>query len=101
MRILDRRFRGGGSEIDLVALDGEVIVFVEVKTRRGVGHGEPWEAVVARKRARIARAALQYLADRDLLERRARFDVVEVLIGASGRPAVRHIPDAFRTDAPR
>jgi putative endonuclease len=94
--ILDRRFRCRAGEIDLVALDGEVVVFVEVKARRGVGYGTPTEAVVPRKQRRLAWAALTWLARMGRLESRSRFDVVEVLAPAGRASLVRHVEDAFR-----
>ena len=96
LRILERRFRSRFGEVDLVALDGDVMVFVEVKTRRGLRFGSPAEAVIPRKQARLARAALAYLSRHGMLDRCSRFDVVEVLAEAGGRMVVRHIPDAFR-----
>jgi putative endonuclease len=96
MRVLERRFRLRCGEIDLIAEDAGVIVFVEVKTRRGTGYGWPAESVTAAKRRRMARTALAYLKLRSALERRARFDVVEVIFGSEARPETRHIRDAFR-----
>lgn len=101
LRILDRRFRCRMGEIDLVALDGDVVVFVEVKARRGLGFGSPTEAVVRGKQRRIARVALAWLARNGRLEDRARFDVVEVLALPGAPTRVRHVPDAFRPAAPR
>ena len=99
LRILERRFRVRQGEIDLVAMDGDVLVFVEVKTRRGLGYGSPSEAVISGKQKRLARVALAYLARHGMLERRCRFDVVEVLYEGPGHSRVRHIPDAFRPSA--
>ncbi len=96
MTILDRRFRRRRGEIDLVARDGELLVFVEVKSRRGGGYGRPAEAVTATKRARLARTALAWLQRHDALERVCRFDVVEVEVLGDGRQRVHHLPDAFR-----
>jgi putative endonuclease len=95
-RILQSRYRRRLGEIDLVAEDGEVLVFVEVKTRSGRGFGMPAESVNAVKRRRIARAALKYLQESGEHDRRCRFDVVEVVTGATGALECRHIPDAFR-----
>lgn len=94
-RVVARRFRTRSGEIDLVAIDGEVVVFVEVKTRLADGYGRPAEAVTRLKQARIVRVAKVFLARSGWLERRCRFDVVEVGPGARGL-AVRHIEDAFR-----
>ena len=96
IKILARRYRCRAGEIDLVALDGRVVVFVEVKTRRGTGYGRPAEAVTARKRAHIARAAGFFLAELGSHPPPCRFDVVEVLSAADGTLAARHIRDAFR-----
>ena len=96
--IVARRFRLRGGEIDLVAERGDLVIFVEVKTRRGTRHGAPAEAVTGRKRLRIARAALAFLGRTGRLERRARFDVVEVYAPPGAPTRVRHIEDAFRLD---
>lgn len=101
LRILDRRFRCRGGEIDLIALDGEIFVFVEVKTRSGVGFGMPTEAVVPLKQRRLARTALAWLARHDGLERRCRFDVVEIVTEPGEPEHIRHLPDAFRPAPPR
>lgn len=95
-RILHRQMRNRFGEIDLIALDGDVIVFVEVKTRRSAEHGEPFEAVDLRKQERIAKAALAWLKQRKLLDRRYRFDVVS-LVWAEGvhTPEITHFVDAF------
>jgi len=95
-QILDRRYRTRAGEIDLVARDGETIVFIEVKARGSVGCGPPAEAVDGRKRGRLARAAGHYLASRGATESPCRFDVVEVILDAAGRPTARIIRDAFQ-----
>src|SRR5436305_1142587 len=65
-----------GGEIDLIAREGDPVVFVEVKTRR---RGEPAEAVTPEKQRRLTLAALQFLRQHDLLEQRSRFDVVAIV----------------------
>lgn len=90
-----RRFRARGGEIDIVADDGEVLVFVEVKARSAPGFGTPAERVDARKRGRLVRAAAAWLAAAATDERACRFDVVEVEAGPDG-DVIRHHPDAFR-----
>ena len=94
-RILERRFRTRAGEIDFVAEDGAVIVFVEVKTRSSLAFGRPADAVDARKRSRIAAAASLYLARLEGPDRPCRFDVVEVLEAVDGSARVRLIRDAF------
>jgi len=97
-QILSRNYRGRTGEIDLVARDGNCIVFVEVKARR---RGVPCslEAVDARKRRRLVRAALEYLVRRRLVGAPVRFDVAAVELDALGRPATVHVlSDAFSVD---
>jgi putative endonuclease len=96
LTVLERRFRCRLGEIDLVARDGETIVFVEVKARAGDGFGAPGEAVHAGKRARLARVAAAWLQHRRAQEPPCRFDVVEVVRTPGGALRTRHLPDAFR-----
>jgi putative endonuclease len=95
-RILARRYRCRAGEIDLVALEGGVVVFVEVKTRLGRSRGRPADAITAAKRDHMARAARCFLAGLGPSPPRCRFDVVEVLPGEDGCLDARHIRDAFR-----
>lgn len=98
-RILSRRFRVTlRDEVDLVARDGEILVFVEVKTRKTETFGRPLSAVDRKKRHVISRAAVRYLG-RLRKPVNFRFDVVEV-IGSrdAGNPEVRHIQNAFTLD---
>jgi putative endonuclease len=92
-RILLRGYRTARGEIDLIARDGDVLVFVEVKTRR---QGEPAEAVTAEKQRRLTLAALRFLKEHGLLEQRCRFDVVAI-VWPDGRcdPAIEHCRNAF------
>jgi putative endonuclease len=93
--ILDRNWRCAEGEIDIVAADGETLVVCEVKTRSGTSFGDPSEAVVGAKAARVRRLALRWLAARDLRWRDLRFDVVTVLRRREGDPVVRHMRGAF------
>ena len=81
--------------LDLIARDGPVVVFVEVKTRTQSAFGRPSEAVTAVKRGRIARVASLFLARSGWDEKACRFDVVEVVPDGSGW-RVTHLADAFR-----
>ncbi|MGE5125481.1 MAG: YraN family protein [Betaproteobacteria bacterium] len=94
LRVLERNFRCRGGEIDVVARDGEVVVFVEVKERSSTSHGAAIEAVTPLKRRRLLRAARIYAAGRGLLEKPLRFDVVAIDWGPDG-PQVRHEKGAF------
>ena len=94
-RIAARNVRADGVEIDLVATRGGLVVFVEVKARRGRGYGAPEEAVDARKRARLVRGARAWLHTNGPRQARARFDVICVEPGPNGALVVRHLPGAF------
>jgi putative endonuclease len=93
--IVERNARAGGVEIDLVARRAGLVVFVEVKTRRGRGFGAPEEAVDFRKRARLARGAAAWLRERRVRARAVRFDVVVCELDARGAWRLRHLESAF------
>lgn len=93
-QILHRNYRFRRGEIDIIARDGQTVVFVEVKTRSGRSHGEPEEAVTQEKVRRIRRIASAYLARRRLAECDCRFDVVAVVVDGE-RMSVRHTRDIY------
>jgi len=76
--ILARRYRTRHGEIDIVARDGETIVFVEVKTKDTAEFGTAAEAVTARKQRRVISMAVDYLARNRLTTQPCRFDVVAI-----------------------
>ena len=94
--ILARRYRTSLGELDLVARDGDCVVFVEVKTRRSQDAGHPAEAVHRSKQAQLTRLALAFLKRFGWLERAARFDVVSIVWGEKGaEPEITHYRNAF------
>lgn len=93
--ILDRRYRTRAGEIDIIARLGDVLVFVEVKTRIGEEYGTPLEAVTALKRSRLVAMARDYLGRKRLFDCPCRFDVVAITLEASGRRRVDVVPGAF------
>jgi putative endonuclease len=95
-KIIARRLRLGGGELDLIAADGRTLVFVEVKTRVSHDKGHPAEAVDEAKQRQLTRLGLIYLKRHDLLGHSARFDVVAVTWpkGAK-RPSIEHYRSAF------
>ncbi len=78
--ILIRRYRGRGGEIDLIAFEGDVLAFVEVKTRDSREYGDPWEFVDWEKQQRLRRTAEEFIAHNDLGEYTYRFDIVGVVV---------------------
>jgi putative endonuclease len=94
--IVARGQRGQIGELDLVAVDGRTVVFVEVKTRTTQEAGHPADAVDEAKQRQLTRLALAYLQRHDLLEAQSRFDVVAITWPANGRPPlIEHFPEAF------
>ena len=95
-KIVARGQRGQIGELDLVAVDGRTVVFVEVKTRTTQDAGHPADAVDEAKQRQLTRVALAFLQRHDLLEAKSRFDVVAVTWPADGRrPLIEHFPSAF------
>ncbi len=90
-QVLERNWRAPGGELDLVALDGDELVAVEVKTRRSLAFGYPAEAVTAAKLARVRRLAAQWLATHDVHPGSVRIDVVAVLVARGAAPSVEHL----------
>ena len=91
MRLLESRYRNKAGEIDLIMLDGDTVVFIEVKTRLNAQAGTGLLAVDRRKQQRIARAAVLYLIGRGWQNRAARFDIAEVT-----NEGVLYVPNAFQ-----
>jgi putative endonuclease len=94
-RVESRNLKIGRIELDLVLRRGPDLVFCEVKTRRSRALGLPEEAVDARKRGRLLRAAEGYLAKRPA-RGDVRFDVVSVTRDTAGRLELRRVEGAFR-----
>lgn len=91
MAVLDRNWRCRMGEIDVVARDGDSLVFCEVKTRRGARYGTPAEAVGPDKAQRLRNLAVQWLADSGSRARELRFDVVEVRLSTNRGTEVQHL----------
>jgi len=92
-KIKVRNFKTRIGEIDIIAGDGDTLVFVEVKTRESLEYGHPFEAVNIRKRKKIASVALLYLKRFEELPP-CRFDIVSIFIN-NGTPECELIRDAF------
>lgn len=94
MDIVASGYRHARVELDLIASAGECLVFVEVKTRRGLGWGHPSGAVSAAKERNIARAAAAYMREVDH-QWEVRFDIIAILLHKDGTHTLEHMPDAF------
>lgn len=94
-RIVARNLRSSVGELDLVAEDGQVLVFVEVKARRTDAFGGAIHAVHRRKQETLIRLAAQYLARRHIKDRLCRFDVVLLQGTDTAGSQIEHIQNAF------
>ncbi len=94
-KLLAQNYRAAGAEIDLIAMHKKMLVFIEVKTRRGTHYGRPGEAVGIGKQKRITRAAEHYLQAAGNPALYARFDVIEVEVIPGCVPQCQIIPDAY------
>jgi putative endonuclease len=95
MTVIERNWRCAAGEVDVVALDGETVVLVEVKTRRTTSKGTPDEAVTVAKQRRYTRLASAYLKHADIADVAVRFDVVSILVIGEDRALLRHHRGAF------
>ncbi|MCX7568479.1 YraN family protein [Tumebacillus sp. DT12] len=97
-RILDRNWRRAGGEIDLIAVIGDTLVFIEVRTRTSRAYGSAEESVDARKQRQVRKVAALYLVEAGRLPfRRFRFDVIAVQLDrrTGELQTLRHLEDAF------
>lgn len=95
-RVLERNFSCKTGEIDIIAVQGETVAFIEVKTRSSVRFGLPSEAVSAAKQRRIVKTALYYLQKNRLLDYMCRFDVIEIISDEEDSSRINLIQDAFQ-----
>ena len=89
-KILETNYKNKLGEIDIIALQNKVIVFVEVKNRSTLAFGLPAESVTPQKQYRIRRTAEAYLQKNKMLDSACRFDVIEI-VGTH----INHIENAF------
>ena len=102
--ILERNYRFEKAEVDLICFkpaaryqDGGDLVFVEVKTRSGLGYGRPEEAITDEKKRLLTHAARAYLYENGLENAPSRFDVVSILLKQGAEPEIEHFENAFLT----
>ena len=79
--VIARGWRGRQGELDIVAFEGDMLVFLEVKTRASAKYGDPWEFVDPRKQLILQRTAEEFIAEYDLGQYAYRFDIVSVTGG--------------------
>jgi putative endonuclease len=91
MRIIERNWRCSEGEIDIVAIDGDTLVVAEVKTRRSLNYGHPFEAVGMAKLARLHRLAASWCREHEVRAQRRRVDVVAIVDDGIGEPLLEHL----------
>ena len=95
-RVLERNFACRTGEIDIIALEGETIAFIEVKTRSSERYGLPAEAINRNKQNKLVTVALYYMQRNGYKNRMCRFDVMEIIIDGEDNYRINLIKDAFQ-----
>lgn len=95
--MIETNFRTKYGEIDIIARDRDVLVFVEVRAKKHAFFGHPLETINSRKQSKIIRMATYYLSVRAVPASTAcRFDVVGIIQGEKTDPEIVHLRDAFQ-----
>ncbi|VAX26056.1 hypothetical protein MNBD_NITROSPINAE02-357 [hydrothermal vent metagenome] len=94
-KISERNAKVYKREVDVIAMDGDMIVFVEVKSRSGHRYGRPIEAIDNKRKGRLRKAAELYLAQKKIKGASVRFDVVTVDYTDSPKPKIEIVKNAF------
>ncbi|MCX7981641.1 MAG: YraN family protein [Syntrophales bacterium] len=95
LKVLERNYRCPLGELDIIAREGQTIVFIEVKSRCSDRFGLPIEGVDERKCRRLSRLALYYLKEKGWEGCKARFDVIGIMMGNEGKVEIDWVRDAF------
>lgn len=91
--ILEKNYKNKIGEIDIIAKDGDIVVFVEVKTRTNYNYGYAFEAVDFRKQKKIVNTSLVYVKYRNLINTQLRYDIIEIYMTKNFK--INHLKDAF------
>jgi len=95
-QLVERNYWFAGGEIDIIATEGDVLVFAEVKTRSTTEHGPPELAVDYRKQRLLQRAAERFIVEKKLRRPVIRYDIVTVVVqGPNGEPEIKLFKNAF------
>ncbi len=93
--IIQRNYRFGHGEIDIIAKDKETLVFVEVKTRENLKFGPPELAITKKKQRQIKKIGEAYLYENNISDTQCRIDVIAILMERNKQPKLNHIINAF------
>ncbi len=94
-KIIKRNYYYAHGELDIVAEDGDTLVFVEVKYRRSLEYGYPEESLTRGKINLLRRTAEAYLFENEITDKPVRFDVISILELEKGNPEIKHFVNAF------
>ena len=94
-RIMEMNYRTSRGEIDIIASIAQILVFIEVKTRKSDFLDSPLAAVTQKKQRQISMVAQEYLNNNNLFDSEARFDVIAIDLMDKRRPQIEHIENAF------
>lgn len=94
-KIIQRNYRQKSGEIDIIARDRDTLIFVEVKTRKNLSFGRPFESVTPKKQSQLTRIALDYMTRNRLTEEAVRFDVISILMSPDGEAEIEHLANCF------
>ena len=93
--VIERNYRYGHGEIDIICKKNDILIFVEVKTRKNLEFGPPEYAITKTKQKQIRLIAQAYLAEKELTDIDCRIDVIAILIKRNLPPEINHIENAF------
>lgn len=94
-KIVERNYQFGHGEIDIIAKDGDTLVFIEVKYRKNLEYGPPELAITKGKQNLVKRTATAYLWENEIKDELSRIDVIAILKLPGQRPKINHIINAF------
>ena len=94
-KIISRNYRTKCGEIDIIGTDNNVLVFLEVKTRKSKFLESPFAAVTERKQKQISKVAQEYLSKHNLFDSEARFDIISIVMNENNFPQIEHLINAF------
>ena len=94
-QIVNRNWRCKHGEIDIIANKGNMLIFVEVRTRHAISTETSFESVSASKQRKLIALAHAYIHENSLQEPDWRIDVIAIAIPPSGKPIIEHIEDAL------
>lgn len=92
-KILEINYKNKLGEIDIIALDMDILTFIEVKSRTSIHYGYPYEAVNFKKQKKIMNVSMIYIKHKKIRNMQLRYDIIEVYLREKDK--INHIKDAF------